>query len=52
MRAKTDFKDAYESVPVAEEQEIFHLPSWDSQFFEFLCLPFDLSSAPQTFMKQ
>ena len=46
-----DLKDAYLSVAVAEEHRKYLRFQWERQLYEFLCLPFGLSSAPRTFTK-
>ena len=49
--ASIDLKDAYLSVVVAEEHRRYLRFQWERQLYEFLCLPFGLSSAPRTFTK-
>ena len=44
-------EDAYLSVVVAEEHRRYLRFQWEHQLYEFLCLPFGLSSAPHTFTK-
>ena len=46
-----DLKDAYLSVMVAEEHRKHLRFQWEDQLYEFLCLPFSLSSVPRTFTK-
>ena len=46
-----DLKDAYLSVPVAQEHRQFLRFAWGDNLFEFQCLPFGLSSAPRVFTK-
>ncbi len=46
-----DLKDAYLSVPVAEEHRKFLRFEWNQRIYEFQCLPFGLSSAPRVFTK-
>ena len=46
-----DLKDAYLSVPIAQEHRELLRFAWEDQLFEFQCLPFGLSSAPRTFTK-
>ena len=46
-----DLKDAYLSVVVAEEHRRYLKFQWEHQLYEFLCLPFGLSSALCTFTK-
>ena len=46
-----DLKDAYLSVPVAQEHRFFLRFTWGCQLFQFQCLPFGLSTAPRVFTK-
>lgn len=46
-----DLKDAYLSVPVAQEDRRFLRFRWRGTLYEFQCLPFGLSSAPRVFTK-
>ena len=48
---KLDLKDAYLQVPI--HQECHHLLQfqWNSQIYQFQCLPFGLTSAPRVFSK-
>jgi len=47
----TDLKDAYLSVPVAQEHRSFLRFTWGCQLFQFQCLPFGLSTARRVFTK-
>ena len=46
-----DLKDAYLSVPIAEEHRKYLRFIWEGKVYEFQCLPFGLSSAPRVFTK-
>ena len=46
-----DLKDAYLSVPIAEQHRRFLRFVWDEITYEFTCLPFGLCSAPRVFTK-
>ena len=46
-----DLRDAYLSVPVAQEDRRYLRFRWRETLFEFQCLPFGLSSAPRVFTK-
>jgi len=46
-----DLKDAYLSVPIAEEHRKFLRLSWEGKTFQFTCLPFGLCTAPRVFTK-
>ena len=47
--ASIDWKDAYYSVPVAEEFQIYLRFIWRNRLFKFTCLPNGLSSGPRIF---
>lgn len=49
--AKLDLKDAYFSVPIHKEDHRFLQFKWKNSLFQFVCLPFGLSSAPWAFTK-
>ena len=49
--ATVDLKDAYYSIPVAEEDQIFLKFEWQGNYFQFICLPNGLASAPRLFTK-
>ena len=49
--AKLDLKDAYFSVPMAQNSKRLLQFQWKSQLLQFTCLPFGLSSAPYVFTK-
>lgn len=48
---KIDLKDAYFTVPVATEHQKFLRFAWRGKFFQYVCLPFGLCSAPRVFTK-
>jgi len=48
---KLDLKDAYFTVPVFEDHQRFLRFRWRGSSYQFVCLPFGLSSAPRTFTK-
>lgn len=49
--ASVDLKDAYYSVPVAENCRKYLRFYWKSEFFQFTCLPMGLTTAPRIFTK-
>lgn len=49
--ASIDIKNAYYSIPMANEYRKFLRFFWDNKFFQYTCLPFGLSSAPRYFTK-
>ena len=49
--ASLDLKDAYFSVPIAQEHRKFLRFQWRGVLYEFCVLPFGLSSAPRVFTK-
>jgi hypothetical protein len=49
--AKLDFKDAYLTIPVYPEHRAWLCFKWGGKTFEFVSLPFGLSSAPWAFTK-
>lgn len=49
--AKIDLKDAYLSVPIAMEHRKYLRFFWENIVYEFVSLPFGLSSAPWAFSK-
>lgn len=49
--AKLDLKDAYLTVPIFAHHRKFLRFKWGSDIFEFVSLPFGLSSAPWAFTK-
>ena len=49
--AKVDLKDAYFTVPVAAEHQKYLRFVWKGEFFQYVCLPFGLCSAPRVFTK-
>ena len=48
---KVDLKDAYFTVPVANEHQKFLRFIWKGRFYQYVCLPFGLCSAPRVFTK-
>ena len=48
---KLDLKDAYYSVPIAEEHRKYLRFQFRGVTYEYQCLPLRLSSAPQAFTK-
>ena len=46
-----DLSDAYFSIPLAEDQRKFFRFIWKNQIYEFLVMPFGLTSAPFIFTK-
>lgn len=46
-----DLKDAYFTVPIHPEHYKYLRIEWNSTLYEFICLPFGLSSAPRVFTK-
>lgn len=49
--AKIDFKDAYFSIPIDENDRKYLRFTWKGQIYEFTALPNGLSSAPRIFTK-
>ena len=49
--ASVDLRDAYCSVPIDKEYQIFLRFSWKGKLFQFTCLPNGLSCAPRLFTK-
>ena len=47
--ASVDFKDAYYSIPIAEEDRKLLMFQWKGKYYQFTCLPNGLSSAPRGF---
>ena len=46
-----DLKDAYLSVPIHADHLKYLRFEWESELWEFTCLPFGLPSAPRVFTK-
>lgn len=46
-----DLKDAYFTIPIHRDHYKYLRFEWKSNLFEFLCIPFGLSSAPRIFTK-
>ena len=46
-----DLKDAYFTIPIHPDHYKYLRFEWNSTLFEFICLPFGLSSAPRVFTK-
>ena len=49
--ASVDLKDAYYSVPMAEDDRQLFEFEWEGNYFQFTCLPNRLASAPRLFTK-
>ena len=49
--ASVDLKDAYYSIPIAEEDRKFLMFEWKGKYYQFTCLPNGLSSTPRIFKK-
>ena len=49
--ASVDLKDAYYSIPIAEEDRKLLMFQWKGKYYQFTCLPNGLSSAPRIFIK-
>lgn len=49
--ASIDLKDAYLSVTIWEGHQKYLRFVWNSQLYEFQCLPFGLCSSPRVFTK-
>ena len=49
--ASVDFKDAYYSIPIAEEDRKLFMFQRKGKYYQFTCLPNGLSSAPRIFTK-
>ena len=49
--ASVDLKDAYYSIPIAEQDRKFFMFQWKGEYYQFTCLPNGLSSAPRIFTK-
>jgi len=49
--AKIDLKDAYFTIPIAVEHQKFLCFVWKKEFYQYVCLPFGLCSAPRVFTK-
>ena len=49
--APADLKDAYYSIPIAEEDRKLLVFQWKGKYYQFTCLSNDLSSAPRIFTK-
>ena len=49
--ASVDLKDAYYSIPIAEEERKLLMFQWKGKYYQFTCLPNGLSSAPRIFTK-
>ena len=45
--AFVDLKDAYYSIPIAEEDRKLLMFQWKEKYCQFTCLPNGLSSAPR-----
>ena len=49
--ASLDLRDAYFAIPVAEEFRHYLRFIWQGEVFQFVCVPFGLTSAPRIFTK-
>ena len=49
--ASVDLKDAYYSIPIAEEDRKILIFQWKGEYYLFTCLPNGLSSAPRILTK-
>lgn len=49
--ASVDLKDAYYSIPIAEEDRKLLMFQWKGKYYQFTCLPNGLSSSPRIFTK-
>ena len=49
--ASVDLKDAYYSIPIAEEDRRLLMFQWEGKYYQFTCLLNGLSSAPRIFTK-
>jgi hypothetical protein len=49
--ASADIKDAYYTVPVAQEHQKYLRFMWRDKLYQYVCLPNGLSSAPRMFTK-
>ena len=47
--ASVDLKDAYYSIPIAEEDRKLLMFQWKGKYYQFTCLPNGLLSAPWIF---
>ena len=48
---KLDLKDAYLQVPIHQDHHRFLQFQWEQERYQFVCLPFMRTSAPQVFTK-
>ena len=48
---KLDLKDAYLQVPIHQEYQSLLQFQWQGKTYQFVCLPFGLTSAPRVFTK-
>lgn len=49
--ASVDLKDAYYSIPIAEEDRKFLMFKWKGKYYQYTFLPNCLSSSPKIFTK-
>lgn len=49
--ASVDLKDAYYTVPIAQEHRKFLKFMWENQLYQYTCLPNGLACAPRKFTK-
>ena len=48
---RIDMKDAYFAIPIHKKHQRYLRFIWQKKVYQFLCLPFGLSSAPRVFTK-
>ena len=48
---KLDLKDAYLQVPIHQDNQSLLQFQWEQKTYQFVCLPFGLTSAPRVFTK-
>ena len=48
---KLDLKDAYLQIPIHQDHQHLLQFQWEEKTYQFMCLPFGLTSAPRVFTK-